>query len=61
VLPLTHGLQAIRMLFDVSPLSTVAVQAGLEALVGLGWFALTALTIDRMAEQGRLNGSIEFV
>ena len=47
-LPVTHGLQAIRMVLD-------------EAAVGLGWLVVATITLDRMANAGRADGSIEFV
>ena len=47
-LPVTHGLQAIRLVLD-------------EAAVGLGWLVVAIITMDRMANAGRADGSIEFV
>ncbi len=38
----------------------VARDMGLEVLVGFGWLTLAVLTIDRMAEAGRADGSIHF-
>lgn len=34
--------------------------AALEAAVGLGWLLVAALTLRRLAESGRRDGSIEF-
>ena len=59
--PITHGLQAIRLLLDEAPLSQVLIAASLEAVVALGWIALAILAMDRMANAGRADGSIEFV
>lgn len=59
-LPLTHGLQAIRGIVDGEAASTIAVQAGLEAVVGAIFLALAFLTFDRFAERGRRDGTIEF-
>jgi ABC-2 type transport system permease protein len=61
VLPVTHGIAAIRLLLAGAPAGSVVVSGGLEALVGAGWLALAVLTFDRLAERGRANGSIEFV
>jgi len=60
VLPTTHALAAIRAGFAGQPSWEVARDMGLEALVGFGWLTLAALTIDRMAEAGRADGSIHF-
>ncbi|MGQ0744384.1 MAG: ABC transporter permease [Acidimicrobiales bacterium] len=60
VLPLTHGLEAIRAVFHDGPASYILAQAALEAAVGAGWLALALLTFTRMADAGRRNGSIVF-
>jgi ABC-2 type transport system permease protein len=60
LLPLTHGLAAIRVVFDGGPLLDVAREATLEVLVGAGWLAASLLTMDRMANAGRADGTIEF-
>ena len=59
ILPLTHGLAAIRALLGGESAEIVTQQAGFELLVGFGWFALAMLTMDRMADAGRASGSIE--
>ena len=61
LLPLTHGLQAIRLLLDEASPIAIMQAAALEAAVGLGWIALAVLVMDRMANAGRKDGSIEFV
>jgi ABC-2 type transport system permease protein len=60
LLPVTHGLQAVRVLIAGGPAAQILTQLGLELLVGAGWLALSMATIDRMADTGRANGSIEF-
>lgn len=60
ILPLTHGLRAIRDLLAGEPLAALLPNVGLEAAVGLGWLVVALLTFDRLAEQGRRDGSIEF-
>ncbi|MET0413153.1 MAG: ABC transporter permease [Polyangiaceae bacterium] len=59
LLPLTHGLAAIRALLAGNGASTVLGHAALEAVVGIGWLVLALLLMDRMAERGRRDGSIE--
>ena len=61
LLPMTHGLQAIRLLLDEASTISILQAAGFEAIVGLGWIALAILVMDRMANAGRRDGSIEFV
>lgn len=58
VLPLTHGLTAIRNALSGS--GPVWGPLLLEMAVGLGWFLVAALTFRRFAEHGRKTGSIEF-
>ena len=60
VLPMTHGLAAIRATLDGAAPGTVLVQLGLELAVALGWLVLAAFSFDRMVRRGRANGSIEF-
>jgi ABC-2 type transport system permease protein len=60
VLPLTHGLAAIRLVFDSGPLIGVAREAALEVVVGAGWLMASLFTMDRMANAGRADGTIEF-
>jgi ABC-2 type transport system permease protein len=60
VLPLTHGLEAVRDLLAGAGASEVLPNVGVELVVGTMWFALALLTFDRLAENGRRDGSIEF-
>lgn len=60
-LPLTHGLAAIRGVFDGAPLAVIASNAVWSIVVSAGWLAISVLTMDRMADAGRADGSIEFV
>ena len=60
LLPVTHGLDAIRGVIGSAPAATVLGDLGLEVLVGVGWLALSLLTFKRLAEVGRRNGSIVF-
>ena len=61
LLPITHGLQAIRLLLDEASALAILKEAGLEVLVGLGWIVIAIFVMDRMANAGRADGSIEFV
>jgi ABC-2 type transport system permease protein len=60
LVPMTHTLQAVRVVLDEGPL----VEAAASGLLGLAcmtaWLLAAVLTIDRMANSGRANGSIEF-
>jgi ABC-2 type transport system permease protein len=60
LVPVTHGLHALRLLLQQGPAGAIGRELALEALVGLAWFALAALTMDRFANAGRADGSIEF-
>lgn len=60
VLPVTHGLEAVRTALNGGALSEVLALAGLELLVGLGWVLVAVLSIDRIVSKGRVDGSLEF-
>ena len=60
VLPVTHGLAAIRALLAGGGPAEVLGPAAAEAAVGLGWFLLSLVAFGRLAEAGRRDGSIEF-
>jgi ABC-2 type transport system permease protein len=60
LLPLTNGLLAIRGVFDGDPASTILRHAAAEALVGAGWLILALLTFNRMASNGRLDGTLDY-
>lgn len=60
LLPLTHGLEGVRALVTGAPLSVAAGAVGLELLVGATWLVVSLLCMDRLAEAGRADGSIEF-
>ncbi|MFE0420129.1 ABC transporter permease [Streptomyces tendae] len=59
-LPLTHGLEAIRLLLEPGPADRIGVLAVLELLVGAGWLVFALLTFRSLVESGRRDGSIEF-
>jgi len=60
VLPLTHGLHAIRVLFGGATSRSILSDAGLEAMVGAGWFVLSLSTFRLLAGAGRADGSLVF-
>ena len=59
-LPLTHGLEGVRGVLAGAPAGQVLGDAAVEAVVGLGWFAVAAASFRWFAEGGRKDGSIEF-
>lgn len=60
ILPLTHGLEAVRNLLDSGSPTSVLLPAGLEiACAGL-WAGLTLLLFERLAAAGRRDGSLGF-
>lgn len=60
ILPLTHGLQAIREVVDGAPATDVLASAGAQVLVILFWFGLALITFNRLADRGRRDGTIDF-
>lgn len=61
MLPLTHGLRAIRTLVDSGLETSVLNETGLQFIVGLGWLAVSMLLIDRITYVGRANGTIDLI
>ena len=60
-LPLTHGLAAIRGVLADAPVRLVLRETVLEATIGGAWLVISLLLIDRVAESGRSDGSLELV
>jgi ABC-2 type transport system permease protein len=60
VLPLSHGLSAVRTALHGGPTTAVLGGLGLEVLVGAGWLALAAASGKRLISRGRVNGSVDF-
>jgi ABC-2 type transport system permease protein len=60
VLPLTHGLHAVRDVLAGRSLIHALSEAGLEALVGVAWLVAAGLVFRQFAESGRRSGAIEF-
>jgi ABC-2 type transport system permease protein len=61
VMPVTHGLLAMRLLFSGAAITPILQSVAAEMAVGLAWFVLGVMTMDYMANLGRRDGSIEFV
>ena len=61
ILPVTHGLGAIRLLLAGSPAAPVIYGAALEAAVGLVWFMVGVLTLDRTVDVARRRGTIDLI
>ena len=61
VMPVTHGLQAMRLLFNGGPLTSIVQGVAAELALGLAWLVLGVMSMDYMANRGRRDGSIEFV
>ena len=53
VLPVTHGLVAVRALLAGAPSGAVLASAADEALVGAAWLAVAALSFHRVLARGR--------
>lgn len=60
LLPLTHGLAAVRAVLDGATLTAVGSNVMVEAIVGCGWLALALASFRWLAEGGRKDGTIEF-
>jgi ABC-2 type transport system permease protein len=59
-LPLTNGLLAIRGVFDGAPAGEIVGNTALEAAVGLAWMIAALTTFNRLASQGRRDGSLDY-
>lgn len=59
-LPLTNGLLRIRGVFDGAGAGTIVGDAALEAAVGAAWMTAALLSFNRLASQGRRDGSLDF-
>jgi ABC-2 type transport system permease protein len=60
VLPLTHGLQAVRGLLALTSTGSVLGPVLWCAVTGLGWLLLAAFRFEAFVEAGRRNGSIDY-
>ena len=60
-IPMTHGLAAIRLILGHGAHGSIAWQIALEVAVASGWLLLSLLTMTRLFNGGRADGSIELV
>jgi ABC-2 type transport system permease protein len=61
VLPVTHGLQSIRLFMESGLSKEVAIHAILEGVIGLGWLISGILMLDRTVNMARRRGNIELI
>lgn len=59
VLPVTHGLQSIRLMMAGGPPPEFVAGFVVEAIVGFAWFAIGILTLDRTVLAARRTGAID--
>ena len=59
LLPVTHGLLAVRQLLNGQTLIAAAPQVGAELLVAAGWLAASWLSYKRFVHRARAAGSFE--
>lgn len=59
LLPMTHGLEALRTLLDGGGYTTVAADAAAELAVGAGWMVLALAILNRAVWLGRRNGTLD--
>lgn len=60
VLPVTHGLQAVRGILRGAAATDVLADVALECAVALGWLAAALVTFNHLANRGRRDGTLEF-
>jgi ABC-2 type transport system permease protein len=58
VLPLTHGLRAVRLLLDESASGSVPAAVLWCGLTGIGWLCIAAVRFEAFVEAGRRDGSL---
>jgi hypothetical protein len=57
ILPVTHGLQAVRGVLGGAPAGTIFGWIGEEALVGIGWLIAAAISYRLVVSYARRRGS----
>ena len=60
VLPLTHGLMAVRLVLAGRSLTAAAGPLALELATGAGWFLAALLILRRLETRSRRDGRILF-
>ncbi|WP_131732530.1 ABC transporter permease [Actinomadura formosensis] len=59
-LPVVHGLEAVRGILGGASTGHIMSLLGTEALVGAGWYAVAALSMDRLVAVGRRDGTLGY-
>jgi ABC-2 type transport system permease protein len=59
MLPVTHGLQSLRLLLAGGSPTEILTGAAIELLIGLVWFLVGVLTLDRTVSVARRSGAVE--
>lgn len=60
ILPVTHGLLAIRGVLAGHSVTSILSEVALELAVGAGWLLVASVSIDRTVRHGIRTGSLEF-
>ena len=60
LLPLTHGLIAIRGVVDGAPATEILANVALEVAVGAAWLVLALSTFGYFVSRGRRDGSLDY-
>jgi ABC-2 type transport system permease protein len=60
VLPLTHGLAGVRVLFGGAPLAVLGPAAGRELIVAAGWLVLAVVTFRIFIDRARRTGNLDY-
>jgi ABC-2 type transport system permease protein len=60
VIPLKHGLDAIRGVLAGAPAPGIVVSSMTAIALAAGWCALAVVSLQLLAERGRRDGSLEF-
>lgn len=59
-LPVTHALQAIRMVEERGPSAELLPLVGISLLLGVVWYVLAAMAFTHFGATGRRQGTIDF-
>lgn len=60
IMPVTHGLMAVRAVLAGSSAPAVLGDVGLEAAVGIGWLCLACFALSHIVRRGIAAGTLEF-
>lgn len=59
LLPVTHGLAALRLWLEAGPAHTIWRQTAAEGMVAAGWFGIGVLTLDATVNLARRTGALD--